>query len=140
MHTLSRRHLLAWLVAPAWPCVAAAGDIVIVAHPSLPALDAVALQRLYTGRLVEIGGRPVQAVNLPAGHPARQRFLTQVLHQDEDRYRAYWTVRRHVGKGTPPPELSDGADVLRFVQVTPGAVGYVSATDFSPGAYTVVKP
>jgi hypothetical protein len=53
---------------------------------------------------------------------------------------AYWTVRKHIGKGTPPRELKTAAEVMDFVQATPGALGYVSAAELRPGLNVVLRP
>ena len=113
---------------------------VLVGHATVPRLDATTVQRLYTGRAVEVGGVPVVVVNLPSGHPLRDRFMAAVMNQDDDKYIAYWTVRKYVGKGTPPRELKSTAEVIGFVQATPGAVGYVAASDLKPGLNVVVRP
>lgn len=47
-------------------------------------------------------GAPVIVVNAPPGSPVRNRFLNTYVEQDEERYVAYWTVRRFIGKGLPP--------------------------------------
>lgn len=110
--------------AAAW---AADGDVLVIAHPSVPALEAATVNRLYTGRAIEVAGNPVTVVNAAAGSAVRQRFLIRYLQQDEEKYRAYWTVRRHVGKGAPPRELTSVAQMLEVVTRTPGAVGYIDA-------------
>jgi len=119
---------------------AADDDLVVIAHPSVPKLDLQTLQRLYTGRVVEVGGVDLVVANAAPGSSLRQRFMALVMQQDDDRYRAYWTVRRHVGKGTPPRELRNAADALEFVQSTPGAVAYVSAAELKPGLHVVARP
>jgi hypothetical protein len=52
--------------------------------------------------VVEVGGVTVAAVNLRSGNTVRAHFLRTYLNQDEEKYTAYWTVRRYIGKGTPP--------------------------------------
>jgi hypothetical protein len=133
------------LVAPAAVAagVAAAGEtpeLVVIGHADLPQLDLGTVRRLYTGRAVEIDGRPVEVVNLPSGRAERQLFMRQVMLQTEDAYRAYWTVRRHIGKGAPPHELADASAVQAFVKKTPGAVGYVLAADLLPGVQVIARP
>lgn len=118
----------------------ASDDLVVVAHPSVPKLDLQTLQRLYTGRAVEVGGQNVVVANAAPGSSERQRFLAQVLQLDDERYRAYWTVRRHVGKGTPPRELRNAEEVADFVRNTPGAVAYLKAADLRPGMNVVARP
>lgn len=114
--------------------------VVVIAHPGVARVDANALQRLYTGRSIEVAGTAVTVVNAAPGSPLRERFLTQVLATDNDRYVAYWTVRRHVGKGVPPRDLKTAAEVIEFVQNTPGGLGYVAATELRPGLNVVFKP
>lgn len=104
-----------------------ANAIVVIGHASVARIDASTLQRLYTGRAIEVAGNPVSPTNLALGHPLRERFLSQVLGQDNDKYVAYWTVRRHIGKGIPPREFRTPAEVIDHVQATPGAVGYIAA-------------
>lgn len=129
--------LAGWLLAAAG---AQAQDFVVIAHPGMPKVDAPTLQRLYTGRAIEAGGVPAIPVNLAPGHPLRERFLALVVGQDNERYIAYWTVRRHVGKGVPPREFRTPAEVAEHVQATPGALGYVAAADVKPGMNVVWKP
>ena len=123
--------------------VASAQDreaLVLIGHASVPRVDAATAQRLYTGRAVEVGGVPVQVVNTVPGSKMRERFMASVMAMDDDKYVAYWTVRKHVGKGTPPRELKSSAEVIDFVQATPGGVGYVLASELKPGLNVLLKP
>lgn len=130
------------MLATAVPDAVQAADegFVVIAHPSVAKVDAGTLQRLYTGRAIEVGGTPVTVVNAAPGNPARDRFLATVVGLDNDRYIAYWTVRRHVGKGVPPRELQSPAEVVEFVQRTPGGLGYIPAADAKPGLNIVFRP
>jgi hypothetical protein len=115
-------------------------ELVVIGHADLPPLDLGTVRRLYTGRAVEVDGRPVVVVNLPSGRVERQLFMRRVMQQTEDTYRAYWTVRRHIGKGVPPHELADASAVQAFVKSTPGAVGYVLSADLLPGVQVIARP
>ncbi len=126
---------VAWaLLACAWQAQA---GVVVVGHASLRKLDLPTLQRIYTGKAIEVAGVPVNPVNLRAGLPVRQRFLADYLQQSEDTYLAYWTVRRYVGKGAPPPELGSAAEVIQYVLRTPGAIAYLDEADV-PGTMNVI--
>ncbi|WP_375212912.1 hypothetical protein [Aquabacterium sp.] len=125
--------LLAAALAACVPGLAQAG-VVVVAHAGVRKLDVTQVQRIFTGRVVELGGQVLSPVNLPPGHLQRQRFLNEYLHQDEDSYTAYWTVRRYVGKGVPPRELASGSEVIGHVMNTPGAIGYVDESEVPSGA------
>jgi hypothetical protein len=117
-----------------------ATSFVVIANPNVARVDAQTLQRLYTGRAIEAAGVPVTVVNTPSGSPLRERFLADVVGLDNDRYIAYWTVRRHVGKGVPPRELKSGAEVIDFVLRTPGGMGYIPINEVRPGLNVVFKP
>ena len=119
------------VVLPAW------AGVVVVANANVHKLDVQTVQRIYTGKVIEVAGVPVAPVNLHEGHPVRQRFLADYLQQNEDNYLAYWTVRRYVGKGVPPRELASAAEVISYVQSTPGAVAYLDEADV-PASMNVV--
>lgn len=114
-------------------------SFVLIASPGVERVDTATLKRLYTGRSIEVAGKPVSVANLPPGHPLRDAFLEQVVSEDNASYVAYWTVRRHVGKGTPPREFANSAQVIEWVQSTPSAIGYVAAGDLRPGMNVVYR-
>lgn len=119
--------------------VRAEEGLVVVANASLRALDAESLRRIYTGRMIEVDGQPVFPAQLAPGQPLRQRFLGSVLQQRDEDYVAYWTVRRYIGKGTPPRELATPADMVAHVQRTPGAIGYCEVADLKPGMTVLLR-
>ena len=119
--------------------VSAAGGVVVIGDPRLAKLDVQTLERVYTGRVIEVDGIPVTAVNASSGSSVRNRFLQTYLRQDEDRYTAYWTVRRYIGKGASPRELSSSAEVINFVRSTPGAIGYIDEADVPTGVNVLLR-
>lgn len=83
------------------------------------------ISRIYTGRVIEIEGVYMMPVNSTQKTDLRNRFLEKYLSQDENEYSAYWTVRRFIGKGTPPKEFASVTDIITYVGETPGAIGYI---------------
>ncbi len=135
--------LLLSVLSTSAPAQVPSGDrdaVVLIGHASIPRIDLATAQRLYTGRVVEVAGNPVSPVNAPSGGKARERFMAGVMAMDDDKYVAYWTVRKHVGKGTPPRELKTAAEVIELVTNTPGTVGYVLASELRPGLNVVLRP
>lgn len=128
MPTRLGRSLIGWALC-AWSGLAgAAGPLVVVAHADVPALNEETLQKIYLGKVVEVNGRPVVPVNLVRGSSLRKAFMEQYLSQDDEKFTAYWTVRRYIGKGTPPREFATIEEQLQFVRATPGAIGYADDT------------
>jgi hypothetical protein len=129
----------AWLLGLTGMALPAWAGVVVVAHPSVHKLDQVTVQRIYTGKVIEVGGVSINPVNLHAGHALRLRFLSDYLQQSDDNYLAYWTVRRYVGKGVPPRELASVTEVIGYVQSTPGAVAYLDEADVLPSMNVVLR-
>jgi hypothetical protein len=119
------------VVLPAW------AGVVVVANVNVHKLDVQTVQRIYTGKVIEVAGVPVAPVNWHVGQAPRQRFLADYLQQNEDNYLAYWTVRRYVGKGVPPREVGSVTEVINYVLSTPGAVAYLDEADV-PASMNVV--
>jgi hypothetical protein len=73
-------------------------------------------------------GQVIRPVDLRPDSPVRREFTNRVLKRSVMAVRSYWQQRIFSGRELPPPELESDAAVLRFVQSSPGAIGYVSAT------------
>jgi ABC-type phosphate transport system substrate-binding protein len=130
--------LTLWLFSRA--TVAAGGSLMVVAHVDTPVLNEDTLQKVYLGKVVEVNGQPIIPVNLTRGNALRKAFMEQFLTQDDEKFIAYWTVRRYIGKGTPPIEFATIEQQLQFVRSTPGAVGYVDeSADIKQGLRTLLK-
>lgn len=128
----------ALLALACWAGPAAAG-VVVVGHATLGKVDGATVQKIFLGKVIEVAGVGVTAVNAQAGSTLRERFLRTYLEQDEEKYTSYWTVRRYIGKGAPPRELAGAAEVIQFVQGTPGAIGYVDEAELRPGVHVLLR-
>ena len=112
----------------------------VVANLDTPVLSEDTLQKIYLGKVIEVEGRAVIPVNLTKGNSLRKAFMDLVMTQDDDKFIAYWTVRRYIGKGTPPREFATVEAQLEFVRTTPGAVGYVDeSANIKQGLKTLLK-
>ena len=122
------------------PAALPGGSVLVVAHPDTPALDEQTLQKIYLGKIVEVDGRPIIPVNLAKGSAMRRNFMERILAQDDDKFIAYWTVRRYIGKGSPPREFASVEQQLEYVRSTPGAIGYLDeGTEIKSGLKTLLK-
>lgn len=100
---------------------------VVVAADSADRFDARELALVYRRKKVfaEDGTR-LTPVNLPADHPLRRRFSRAVLGQSPEALEPYWNQQYFQGV-LPPHVLGSEEAVMRFVAVTPHAVGYLGA-------------
>jgi ABC-type phosphate transport system substrate-binding protein len=136
-HIRSLGLLLSLAVASA--NVLAAEGVVVIGHENVKQLDTRTVARIYTGRVIEVDGVSVTAINANVGSPLREHFLRIYLEQDEDKYTAYWTVRRYIGKGASPREFNDANAIIQFVTTTPGAIGYIKESDIRPGLNVLLR-
>jgi ABC-type phosphate transport system substrate-binding protein len=120
--------------------VSAASGVKVIANVDTPTMSEEVLRKIYLGKVIEVDGHAVIPVNLREGNATRRVFMQQVISEDDDKYVAYWTVRRYIGKGSPPREFDTVEQQLEFVRATPGAVGYVDETvDVRSGVRTVLR-
>jgi ABC-type phosphate transport system substrate-binding protein len=119
----------------------ASGGVVVIGHAGLmpSTFDAPKIARIYMGKDREVDGVAITAVNAAKDSSIRNRFLKQYFNHDEDWYTGYWQVRRYSGLGAPPPDKSAGADIVNFVNSTPGAIGYIDEADVQPGMNVLLK-
>lgn len=117
----------------------AADGVVVIGNANLRQLDPETVEKIYTGRQIQVGSVFVTAVNADIGSAIRDRFLQAYLKQDESKYTGYWRVRRSIGQGKPPKELPRSVDVINFVNSTPGAIGYINEADLQPGMNILLK-
>ncbi|HZU64179.1 MAG TPA: hypothetical protein VFF98_10875 [Novosphingobium sp.] len=122
--------MAALIAAMALPGAAHAQDsVVVIANKSVP-LDRLDNQRATQIFLKQIqtwpDGKPIAPVDLKEGAPLRAEFYAKVTGRSAGQVRAYWARQEFTGMGFPPRQVASPADVTRFVQATPGAVGYVN--------------
>ena len=110
-----------------------AGEIIIIGNSNVPKIDLVTIQKIYTGKIISVSDINVKPVNAKLGSSERNRFLEKFMEQDEEKYTGYWTVRRYIGKGTPPNELNSAAEIIDYVKTTAGAIGYIDEAELKTG-------
>jgi ABC-type phosphate transport system substrate-binding protein len=74
-------------------------------------------------------GTAVDPVDLAEGARSRELFSKQVHGRSAVAIRAFWQQQVFGGRGVPPVEKSNEAQVVELVRANPSAIGYVS-----PGA------
>lgn len=113
----------------ALPLRAADSGVYVVAHRD------VALERISAERLTQIflrqqqfwpDGQAIQPIDLREGLALRGSFYTQVTGRSLGQLRAYWARQSFTGQGLPPRQAESEDELIRWVQATPGAIGYVS--------------
>lgn len=114
-----------------------AGEVVVIGNNNVPKMDVATIQKIYTGKIISISDINLKPVNAKLGTKERNRFLDVFMNQDEEKYTGYWTVRRYIGKGTPPNELNSAAEIIDYVKSTAGGMGYIDEADLKEGVNVI---
>lgn len=130
---LERTTITGILVVLVWavPAVAISQDFKIVVNQANPS-EAISKQRLEDLFLKKTGtwgdGSPVIPVDQSASSSTRQEFTKVVFDREVTSIKSHWQRQIFSGRGVPPPEKGSDDEVLDFVRVNRGAIGYVSST------------
>jgi ABC-type phosphate transport system substrate-binding protein len=122
--------------------LARAGDaIVVIVNNANPVdnLSAGELKKLFlSDRSRWETGKAVAPVMLSAGAPERTSFLKSVCGMSDGDLGKYFMQAAFTGKSaTPPKEVGSAGAVKSFVATSPGAIGFIKASDLAAGDATV---
>lgn len=108
----------------------AEGSVVVIAHWKVPVekIDASQATQYFLKQDTRWpDGTQVQPIDLREDSALRRDFYLKVTGRSGGQLRAYWARQAFTGMGFPPKELATPEDVRRFIEATPGAIGYVDA-------------
>lgn len=134
------RSALIWLLAsalPAQPAIADTGDpvMVAIAHPatSQDLISRASLRAIF-GMLLQTwpGDSPTRVFVLRDDAPEHAVFSKTVLQVFPHQLRMAWDRQVFSGQGQYPEVVGSLQEMLARVASTPGAVGYVKASEVTP--------
>ena len=64
-------------------------------------------------------------VNQAEGSPARDEFYLTFAGKSSAQLKAYWSKIIFTGRGQPPREVANGAEVRKMIAENPGTIGYI---------------
>ncbi|HET8708334.1 MAG TPA: phosphate ABC transporter substrate-binding protein [Pseudomonadales bacterium] len=135
-----RNFLSAVILFSATSCFA--GDLVVIANPAagVSALTQDDVSRIFLAKTKTFpNDKPVVPVNQNEGAPSRAAFEDKVLKKTPSQVNAYWTQLIFTGKGTPPKDVGNDADVKKLVADNPNITGYVDSSVVDASVVVVYK-
>lgn len=99
----------------------------VIVHPSnANAIDADEIKKIFTGKAKSFAdGSKALPITLADGNPVTDEFNEKVLNKSSSQLKAYWSKLVFTGKGTPPKEASNDAEVISLVANNPNLIGFV---------------
>lgn len=114
-------------LAALFSCSAMA-ELAVIVDPSVK-LDAITveqLQRLYLHKAERYpNGVELRPIDHKSGSQRQQDFAGKVLGKSSSELSRYWSRRMFSGKGHPPRQYDNDAEVIQEVTAAPGTIGYV---------------
>ncbi len=99
-------------------------DVFVIANPSVVGLAATDVRDVYLGEkrfAGSVGLKPVDNAT------QQSHFLSAVVKMDVDKYNNWW-IKKAFRDGLVQPEMkSSDLEIIEYVKVTPGAVGYIGS-------------
>ena len=115
----------------------AAPGFKVVANASVPTrtLSRDSVAQIFTKKNVKWpDGSRVVPVDLPVGSKTRESFSQTVHGKGSAVVDAFWQKQLFSGRDLPPLTKASDAEMVSYVRVTTGAIGYVSAEADTTGA------
>ena len=117
------------------------GNYKVIVHPDNPAVTVSRdlVRNAFLKKASQWGdGETLRPIDLSRSFPIRDRFTTEILKKTPAQLKSYWNQRIFSGKGVPPPEVENVADMITYVLSEPGAIGYIPS-HVDPGRAKVVE-
>lgn len=127
MRSINLSHLLFLLLLLLFSRNPLADDILVVVGKgsSVEKLTLKQLENIYRRKtLISEAGERWNPINLSANNPVRIAFAQKIFQQPPEVMEAYWNAQYF--QGIMPPYVVNSVEaMLRFVEDTPGAIGYL---------------
>ncbi|ACK45809.1 conserved hypothetical protein [Shewanella baltica OS223] len=117
-----------------------AGVVVIVNPSNTDAIDQKSIENIFLGKTKTFsGGAQAVPVNLDSAMPLRETFDTKVLGKSSSQLKSYWSQKVFTGKGTPPKEVSSGAEMIKLVASNPNIIGYIDSSEANDSVKVIAE-
>lgn len=130
------------IVLLALPVLAVAGDLVMVAHPSISQHHTSRnFARTIFGMRAQQwpDGSSIRVFVLPDNHQLHAAFSKEVLNLFPHQLRTAWDRQVYSGTGQAPSEVRSEEEMMSRIASTPGAIGYVSRNNVNEYKVRIVE-
>ncbi len=120
----------------------ARAELAVIVAPSV-GVDSVTLEqveRLYLDKSVRgLANARLTPVDHKQGSELRKEFVRKVMGKSERQLAGYWSRVMFSGKGQPPRQYSNDAEVIEQVTSEPGKVGYIDAASVNDSTKVILR-
>ena len=107
--------------------------VVVSSDSAIGNPDAQSLQQLFLGKRDYIGDASAVPIDQAEGNEARDEFYSKVIDKTPSQLNAYWSRLIFTGKGAPPKQYFDDAEIIEVILEDDEAVGYIDSSSVTEG-------
>jgi ABC-type phosphate transport system substrate-binding protein len=110
---------------------ARAEEVVAVVSSKSPvtSLSAAQVADIFLGKTSRFpDGSQAVPIDQPEDSPVRDRFYAQYAGKTPAQVKAHWSKIIFTGRGQPPVQAANGAEVKKMIAQNPSAIGYIDPT------------
>ena len=102
---------------------------VIVNTANTETFDAKTIKRIYLGKIKAFtNGDKVNVLTLADDTPETEQFRESALNKSNSQFKSYWSKLAFTGKGTPPTEVGNSAEMINAIKSDPASIGFVDSS------------
>lgn len=142
MKTIIKRRILgaamfsAMLAQPVWADVA----VVVSAKSPVSSLTAEQVSQIFLGKTSTFpGGQQALPIDQAEGQAARDEFYSKITGKSAAQVKAYWSKLIFTGKGQPPKEVPNSAEVKKLVANNPNTIAYIDKASVDSSVKVVLS-
>jgi ABC-type phosphate transport system substrate-binding protein len=99
---------------------------VVAARSPVSTLSKNQVADIFMGKMIRYpNGSEVVPVDQVESSAAREEFYLKFSGMSPAQIKMYWSKIIFTGRGQPPPEVSNGVEVKKFIAKHPDAIGYI---------------
>lgn len=121
----------------------AQADVVVImsAKSGVAELTKQQVSDIFLGKAQSFpDGKPAVPIDHAESSPLRDEFHGKVTGKNGAQLKAFWSKQLFSGKGTPPKEMSNSADVKKLLADNPNMIGYADKATVDGSVKTVFVP
>ena len=113
----------------------AMAEVAVIVHPSnSDAISQGDISKIYLGKIKKFpGGKQALPLDKSEGEALRVQFLDKVVKKSEQQMKSYWSRLIFTGKGAPPKQYFDDAEIIEVILEDDEAVGYIDSSSVTEG-------
>ena len=112
--------------------------VIVSAKSNISSLDKSQISDIFLGKAATYpDGSQAVPIEQAEGSAVREEFHNLVTDKSGSQLKSYWSKMVFSGKGTPPKEAANSAEVVKQVAANPNAIAYVEKATLTNGVKAV---